>query len=382
MSLPPARKPIYQQIRDYLRKEILSGRWKPGDRLPSENELSAQFGGSRITVKQALAELVKEELVYRIQGRGTFVAEEAAGATAAFVRETPAAYMALSPAPAMYPASAPPTIALIIQYSLNTMIVELLDGIEEAAWEAGFRLLFMNARDSGDRELEMLRSASESGAKGIILFPAHGESYNEEVLRLAMRHYPVVVLDRYLRGVETNCVCSDNRDGAYCGTVHLIRQGHRRIGCVTSPVLGTTSLEDRLYGYEQALADHHIPVDHSARLHELSPEAIRTFLLNRNGITALIVFDSVHGSRIMAAAEQLGIRIPEDLSLVIFDDYFNADLFRVPPTVIVQPFRQMGREAARLLLELIRNPESERRKIMLPTTLVERNSTAPPKAEG
>lgn len=382
MSMPPARKPIYQQIRDYLREEILSRRWKPGDRLPSENELSVQFGGSRITVKQALADLVKEGLVYRIQGRGTFVTEGISGKTNGYVYETPSDYAASPPAPAPHPASVPPVIAVIIQQTLNTIIAELLDGIEGAAWEEGFRLLFMNARESAERELELLKSASGGGAKGIILFPAHGESYNEEVLRLTMMNYPVVVLDRYLRGVETNCVCSDNRDGTYRGTAHLIRLGHRRIGCVTSPVLGTTSLEDRLYGYEQALADHHIPVDHSARLHDLSPDAIRSFLLDRRDLSALIVFDSVHGSRIMAAAEHLGIRIPEDLSLVIFDDYPNADLFRVPPTVIVQPFRQMGREAARLLLELIGNPLAERRRIMLPTTLVERSSTAPPKLEG
>lgn len=136
----------------------------------------------------------------------------------------------------------------------------------------------MNARESRERELAMLKEAVQSGAKGIILFPVHGETYNEEVLRLTMEQYPVVVLDRYLRGVETNCVCSDNENGAYQAVSYLISKGHRRIGCISSPVLGTTSLEDRLHGYEQALADNLIPVDHAARLFEPTPEGIINFL--------------------------------------------------------------------------------------------------------
>lgn len=378
MSTTPKRIPIYQQIREYVTRQIASGQWLPGQRLPSENQLCRQFQGSRITVKQALSTLVQEGVIYRIQGRGTFVSEGVSFADLAESIAQPDTTVH-SGSENQSANSNPSTIVFIIQHTLDSMCSEMLLGIEEAAWEAGCRVIFMNARDSRERELEMLRSAAASDALGIILFPVHGESYNEEVLRLTMEHYPIVVLDRYLRGVETNCVCSDNREGAYRATVHLISQGHRRIGCMTSPVLGTTSLEDRLHGYEQALAEHHIPVDHSARLSELSPQAIQAFLTEQPDLTGLVIFDSVHGSRVMHASERLGIRIPQDLSLVIFDDYVNAELFRVPPTVIVQPFRRMGQEAARLLLELIRKPAAERQKIMLPTTLVERSSVAPPR---
>jgi GntR family transcriptional regulator, arabinose operon transcriptional repressor len=375
MNPTPKRIPIYQQIRTYLLEHIRQGNWKPGHRLPSENELAQQFGGSRITVKQAFSSLIEEGIVYRIQGRGTFVGENTpSGTTESALPGRSTASGDQEATLQANRAAVPPTIAFIIQSTLDSMVSELLLGIEETASEAGYRVLFMNARNSRERELRMLKEISVNGTAGTILFPVHGETYNEEVLRLTMERYPIVVIDRYLRGVDTNCVCSDNRGGAYQATVHLIRNGHRGIGCISSPVLGTTSLEDRLRGYEEALAEHQIPVDHGARLFDPTPEAIARFLKERGSLTALMVFDSVHGYHVMKAAEQLGIRIPRDLSLITFDDYQYPDLFRTPPTVIVQPFQQMGQEAVRLVLELIHNPQPERRRITLPVTLVERSS--------
>lgn len=383
MKQPNKRIPIYLQIREYITEQIRLGSWKPGDTLPSENELARLFQGSRITVKQALKTLVEEGVVYRVQGKGSFVAEGADSIMQAM--DSPVSINSFSlhpvagaPQYAGERLSAPPVIAFIIQNTLDSICSELLLGIEEAAADGGFRVLFMNARESRERELAMLKEAVQSGAKGIILFPVHGETYNEEVLRLTMEQYPVVVLDRYLRGVETNCVCSDNENGAYQAVSYLISKGHRRIGCISSPVLGTTSLEDRLHGYEQALADNLIPVDHAARLFEPTPEGIINFLRTQPPLTGLVAFDNVHGSLIMKAAEHLGIRIPEDLSLVIFDDYSYPELFRVPPTVIVQPFRKMGQEAALLLMELIHSPQAERRRITLPVQLIERKSVENP----
>ncbi|MDF2924183.1 MAG: hypothetical protein K0R57_3097 [Paenibacillaceae bacterium] len=396
MKQPAKRVPIYLQIRQYLIGQIRQGFWKAGDRLPSENELAHTFQGSRITVKQALTALVEEGAVYRVQGKGSFVAEGAAELLQGISGESQgsglppsaqsaqSAYSILSSpslpgGPSLMEAglSAPPLIAFIIQNTLGSICSDLLLGIEEAATDGGCRVLFMNARDSRERESAMLQEAVQSGAKGIILFPVHGETYNEEVLRLTMEHYPIVVLDRYLRGVETNCVCSDNHKGTYLAVSHLIGKGHRRIGCVSSPVLGTTSLEDRLHGYEQALADHGIPVDHAAMLFNPAPEAIADFLHTRTALTALVAFDSVHGGMVMKAAEQAGIRIPEDLSLVAFDDYPFAELFKVLPTVIVQPFREIGQAAAQLLMELISSPGAERRRVTLPVQLIERSSTGP-----
>jgi GntR family transcriptional regulator, arabinose operon transcriptional repressor len=368
MKSSSKRTPIYQQIRAYLLQGIREGKWKPGDRLPSEMDLAREFGGSRITVKQALSILIEEGIVYRIQGRGTYVTENVSTHSLQHVPKLPSV-----PKTGLSTAS-PPTIAFIIQRTLDSMCSELLLGIEETVSEAGYHLVFMNANDSKERELELLSAASDGGASGIILFPVHGVSYNEEVLRLTMNHYPIVVIDRYLRGVDTNCVCSDNREGAYQATRYLIQRGHRHIGCISSPVLGTTSLEDRLRGYEEALAEYQIPVDHTERLLEASPASIARFLAERRSLTAVLSFDSVHGYHVMKEAAQLGIRIPHDLSVINFDDYQHPDLFKTPPTVVVQPFRRMGGEAARLLLELIKNPSMERRRIMLPVNLVERAS--------
>ncbi len=358
-------EPMYAQIHDYILDGIQAGEWKAGDRLPSENELAARFGVSRITSKKAMEKLVEEGIAYRMQGKGSFVsASPGSGKPVLYASPTPAA-------------DRNGLVALILPRVDNRFTSNLLKGVEAVLDEAGCRVLLCSAHDSPERERLLLAEAIRLGVGGIIVYPANGEGYNEEILRLTLEGFPIVVIDRYLKGVETNCVCSDHRDGARQAVEHLLELGHRRIAFASTRPEGTTSLEDRLAGYEEALSERGVLPDRGNMLFDTNEDTVLAFLRERPETTAVFATHYVIGLRFIAAARRLGRRVPKDLSVVCFDDYEYSDLSAVPPTCIVQQEERIGREAASLALARMRNRALPRSKLVLPTELVVRASTAP-----
>ncbi|MCD9026187.1 GntR family transcriptional regulator [Cohnella silvisoli] len=381
MAKASQRIPLYTQIRKYIQDQVTQKIWLPNDRIPSENELANQFGVSRITVKNALSELIEEGLIFRVQGKGSFISPTPSG--------EPLIYR---PDPANL--SSKPLIAYLMPRLENMFTARLLSGVESELSKQGYRLLFCRTLDSLEIEKEMLREVVQLGAKGIIIFPVEGETYSDEILRLTLSEFPLVVLDRYLRGVETNCVCSDNVEGARAATSHLVELGHIGIGFISTSCQGTTSIEDRLSGYEKALADHNIHVNHNLRLVHFDNEQVNTilqegsanedvkremqaFLKKNSEMTAVFAINSAVGLTLIEAATELGLRVPEDLSVVFFDNYELSALSSIPPTCVSQQEKELGMEAAKLLVSIIDNPKQDRKKILLPTKLIVRKSTAP-----
>jgi GntR family transcriptional regulator of arabinose operon len=350
--------------------------------LPSEIEFSEQFNVSRITVKNALAQLIEDNLIYRVQGKGSFVSRDLTGEPKIYQQE-----------PVPTSAKSKPMVAYLMPRLGNTFTAQLLNGIESELTKLNHRLIFCKTYDSQEIEKQVLREVVQLGVSGIIIFPVDGESYNEEILRLTLNDFPLVVVDRYLRGIETNCVCSDNVDGAHQGTSHLIESGHRRIGFISTAYQGTTSIEDRLIGYEKALAEHNIPVEHRLRLVHFEGEQVNSvlkdgiadpqikgeiqeFLKQNPDMTAVFAINSAVGLTVIEAAKEMGIQVPEQLSIVFFDNYELSALSSIPPTCISQEEYVMGEEAARLLVSIIENPKQERRKIITSNKLIVRKSVA------
>lgn len=370
------RVPLYSQIRDYILDQIHQNTWRANDQLPTEADLAKQFGVSRFTIKKALSELVLEGLVYRIQGKGTYIAGTVGDQHDNSPQLAEVSGGALRPIVFLSPS---------IQTSLSSSI---LAGIEKQLSADGYQVLYRASRNEQDTERQILQECVRMGVKGVIIFPVDGESYSEEILRLALNQFPVVVIDRYLRGVDTNCVCSDHSGGAFDATSYLIEQGHSNVAFVAVHGRTTTSLEDRLTGYERALAKHSIPLDHQRCLYELLEDRqreddpketkaiVRSFLERNSEVTAVFAATTANGLAVMEAAEDLGIRVPEQLSVIFFDDYLYSSLSRIPPSCVVQQEQAIGEEAAKLLLSVMDNPLQERRKIVLPTRLVLRQSTA------
>jgi GntR family transcriptional regulator of arabinose operon len=357
------RIPLYIQLRTFILEQIQQHRWQSGNRLPSENELAKQFGVSRITVKNAVKTLVQEGLIYRVQGRGSFVAAPGTGEPTLISTESSNNSL--------------PLIAYLMPWLRNGFTANLLSGVEEEISKSGFNVLFYKTHDSQQLEKELIHQVIQLGVKGIIIFPVEGEHFNEELVQLTLSRFPIVLIDREMRGIAANSVCSDHSGGAYAATKHLIEQGHRQIAFIGSSKRGTMSVEERILGYEKALSDHGLPIHHSHRLLHAEANDIEDFLREHNEITAVFAENSGTGNHIIKIANTLSKSIPERLSLVFFDDYEYSEMSRIQPTVVVQQEEEIGKEAARLLLSLINNPMQEQKKIVLPSHLTVRQSTKP-----
>jgi GntR family transcriptional regulator of arabinose operon len=375
--LKQIRIPLYKQIQDYIIDHIRHNKWLPNERIPSENELARQFKVSRITAKNALNALIQDGFIYRIQGKGSFVAPDAGQ-------------------PILYqpePMQRDKYVAYLMPRLDNLFTANLLNGIEDVLSQNGYHLLFCKTHDSQDMEKALLRQMSQQKVDGIIIHPVHGETYNEEILKLVLNHFPVVVVDRYLKGIDTNCVCSDNVAGTYEAVKRLIELEHTHIGFVSTYFQGTSSIEDRLYGYEMALVENQFPIDHRFRLVHLdnkqvnsvfehggadpeSKQMINAFLKQNDELTAVIAANSAVGLTVLEAAEEMGICVPDDLSVIFLDDFELSSFSRIPPTCLSQQEKIIGQEAARMLLSIMANPKQDRIKKTMPTKLIERKSTS------
>ncbi|MET3547535.1 DNA-binding LacI/PurR family transcriptional regulator [Paenibacillus favisporus] len=361
--------PMYKKIENYILEQIRSGNWKPMSRIPSENELSDQFGVSRITVKNALSNLVDRGIVYRMQGKGTFVSEQRAEAL----------FPPLSTEAAL-PSSK--TVGFLLPRLDNRFTANLLSGIEDSLAEEGYHLLFSKTNDSQECEIQKIREMKQAGVAGLIIYPVEGENYNNEILSLTLNRFPLVLLDRLLKGVETNSVSSNNYEAGQQAVQHLYDLGHRNIGFISTKSEGTSSIEDRLAGYEQALEDRHILIDRSLQMTRLGMdnsdeeviEMIQQFLQANPHMTAAL--SSNFSPHVIQAALAMGLRVPEDLSVVFFDDVVYPDFSIVPPTAVVQQERELGREAGKLIVEQIEDDAPGYKQIKLPTRLIPRRSTS------
>ncbi|MFB9276491.1 GntR family transcriptional regulator [Cohnella cellulosilytica] len=357
------KKPLHIQIREYIKGQIDEGILKEGDQLPTEAELMSHFKVSRVTITTAIKHLVKEGLVYRIAGKGTFV-------KAAEMNH-------YSDNPRLKEIN-PKLIGFVMLPFHDNFTYRLLYGIEEACRDAGYTLVVKSVF-SQEEEQAAIREMAAAGAAGLIICPVDGESYNEEILQLRANSFPFVLVDRFLPGIQTNAVYSDNYQGGEMGAEYLAGLGHRKIGVVSSPKSKTSSAEERFRGYldfaSQALlqveprhwltrTDDELPYHDEIN----SMERIREWLAKNTDVTAVFALNPLDAVYVAKVAESLNIRVPEDLAILSFDDPGIRDLHHPFFGFIEQNLEEIGAQAVNLLVETIGDPATLR-QIKIPVAL-------------
>lgn len=230
-------EPLYRQIYAQLRGDISAGHLKPGERIASEKELSEQFHVSRITAKKALEMLFDEGLIERFQGKGSFVAHPDVGAHL------------LSASSAAPPAH---LIGVVLPEVSDAFGIRLLRGIESACSANRAFVVLRLSHGQQEGEEQAIRALLDLNVNALIVLPVHGEFYNPELLRVVLSGFPVVLVDRYLKGIPAPSVSTDNVKAARHLAEHLINQGHRAIAYVSPPASNTSTLEERLQGFNEA----------------------------------------------------------------------------------------------------------------------------------
>jgi LacI family transcriptional regulator len=201
---------------------------------------------------------------------------------------------------------------------------------------------------------------------------------------LTNRGVPFVLIDHQGIGRDCPAVGATNWQGAYHATEYLIKLGHTRIGFITGSMdLGCA--DERLEGYRSALRTYHLPNEpeliYEGTFFQPDGYAGASALLNLiHPPTAIFASNDVMAMGVMDAVRNRGFRVPDDISIVGFDDIPQASMVRPGLTTVNQPLEKMGRVATQMLLDLFRNKEKTDNRIELPTELVIRESCQPPRA--
>ncbi|MCR4439609.1 MAG: LacI family DNA-binding transcriptional regulator [bacterium] len=271
-------------------------------------------------------------------------------------------------------------IAIILPIFTGYFFVELLRGVQEEAIRHHYDLILYSVHQTDKLELFLERTLRERRVDGVLLISL--PISDRYARKFVSARVPIVLVDSFHPALDSITV--ENREGAYQATRHLLQLGHRRVGMIVGH-LRSLPARVRLQGYRQALADSGVPVDEryvvvvdsipgqDGFCREAGYRAMRQLLaLGDERPTAVFVSSDVQAEGAMRAASEAGVRVPEDIAIVGFDDIEIAELLGL--TTMHQPMLEMGRLAVDRLAERIRQPQAPRFARTFATSLVVRRS--------
>jgi LacI family transcriptional regulator len=274
-------------------------------------------------------------------------------------------------------------VGVLVPILYDLYFSALLAGAAEAAYEHETRLVLSPTLHEHAREVSLLDRLMHGLTDGALIVLPEESSAD---LELALSdEYPFVVVDPLMPlDARIPSVAAAHRAGADQAMEHLLALGHRRIAAITGPP-GWVATEERRAGYHAALAAAGIAPDPDLEVasdFEFAPgmEAAGVLLDLPEPPTAIFAFNDAIGLGTLRAARERGIRVPEDLSIVGFDDIKYATIVSPALTTVRQPLAEMGRTGVSLLLRLMERPRPTMHRVELPTRLVVRESTAPPRS--
>src|SRR5690606_34977262 len=375
----PSKNPkqqLYLQVADKVMEMIKNRNLQPHEPVPSEGELAKLFGVSRMTSKLALERLAEQGLVYRLPRRGTFLADQSGGGPA--LRNDSKKTLVTAAAER----KSNKLIALIMPH-MSDYTSRIIHAVEQELQKHDYDLILKISKDKDDEDRYLQRLA-EMGIDGMILFPQGRKTCSDQVLRIKLEQIPIVIIDRIFREVQIDCVYHDHYQGSYQMAQYLIAKGHREIGYTSNAIENITSREERYQGYIQALLDHGIPVKKefihfrsvlcdSSRVNEMDPEQAQ-FISSNPEMTAVMCGDDHVAISTLFTALQMGISVPEQLSIAGFSNIKLSAFTPVPLTTVRQDTDRLARSAIELLMKRVNLSKEKQLTIKIQTEIVERNS--------
>lgn len=265
-------------------------------------------------------------------------------------------------------------IGILVPELSNGYIGEIVRGADEELFRSDYNMMLYTTHRYQGKESAYVKSIYSGLSDGLLLIvPITQKTYLDA---LKDQNFPYVLVDQ--ADETSNVVNSTNWQGAYDATTYLIGLGHRKIAHITGmPAISTA--HERLEGYKAALNDHHIPVNENYILegdfnHKLGYIQAQKIMVMEDRPTAVFAANDLTALGTLEAARDHGLSIPDDISIIGFDDIPQARLSFPKLTTMRQSLDEMGRTAVKLLLEQIANPEQPPQRVTLTTQLVERES--------
>lgn len=267
-------------------------------------------------------------------------------------------------------------VGLLVDYLSSSYMDEIIRGIDEALDAENYDLMLYTTHRRKTKESAYVTKLTRRLADGLLLIlPRNAGAYLDT---LRQRQFPHVLIDYLSDQQNVPSVSATNFRGAHDAMSFLLSLGHKRIGFITG-TMEFGCARDRLDGYRTALKDFGIPVDphlvcEGNFMQPQGYQCAQTLLSLPEPPTAIFASNDMMAFGVMEAARERGLRLPEDLSIVGFDDIPQASHVHPALTTIRQPLEEMGRSAAHLLLKYMAHPNTEIERIELPTRLVIRES--------
>ena len=339
----------YTQIEEYLKEQIYSGTIQKGDKISSEAELSKQFNLSRQTVRNAISALIESGLLYSAQGKGTFVRNK--------------------------PLSKPKTFLLGLGtqfYTNYSIFPKIVSGISELTESQGYSIIISETQNTYEGESRCLQSFLDKNVDGLIMEPCkttlpnvNNKLYKEFV----SRGIPIIFFNGYRNDLDCSYVVSNDEIGGYNAARHLLENGHRDI----SVFLKFDDLQghERFRGIYRAFDEYGI-IPAEKNMLWFSTEDYPYFWdlsSNENDkfdkqfydcfsrSTAIIAYNDFIAAKALQLLKLKGIKIPEDYSIVSFDDTKQVNIVNRRITSIEHPSLIMGQRLGKAILGMICNPE-------------------------
>ncbi len=272
------------------------------------------------------------------------------------------------------------TIGLVISDIRNVFFSNLAKGVEDKCRKNGWNLILCNTNDLHQRDMEYIRVLADKGVDGILYAMAADSNFEKATESLNFMDnlkIPYVMIDRTIKDHNCNIVKTDHVKGGYLATKHLIELGHERIACVTGPNFLNDTV-NRLAGYKKALSEANITYD-SAIIYEgnytIESGKAAVDALVKKDYSAIFAFNDMSAYGVYNQLKKSNIRIPDDISLVGYDNIFFSELLDIPLTSINQPVYEAGAKAAELIIDRKKQGENQIKEIVFEPDLVIRKST-------
>ncbi|MCC6458726.1 MAG: LacI family DNA-binding transcriptional regulator [Caldilineaceae bacterium] len=270
------------------------------------------------------------------------------------------------------------SLAAIVPDIQNSFFTSVIRGIEDSAHRAGYMLFLCDVEDDLEREEKYIDILSADTVAGVVLCTSDETRLERQIDALAASKIPLVLLERVRGCLEVDTILAENAQGSYEAVQHLLETGHQRIAIIAGPDEYAPGRE-RLEGYKSALHDHGLSLEEAlVRRTDFTVNAAQeatTQLLQLSAPpSALLVCSGLMALGTVQVIRERGLRMPEDLALIIFDDPEWSKVIDPPITTIAQPAYAMGQAAAELLLQRIQQPDIPPQHIRLSPTFMHRQS--------
>lgn len=360
-------EPLYAQIQSYIADKINSNEWPEHHQIPSERELGERFDVSRITAKNAVLGLVNEGLLYRHRGKGTFVAKRA---------------VAVLPGRENDKDKSKKIIGFLFHWMELHYGALLFAGLETELTAQGYHVVYKRVAAASD-ESRAIRELLDIPVSGLVVLASPEEHFNEDIIRLLLDKFPLVLVEKTMRDMRANSVYCDTEKAGALMAEYLLARGIDEIGLLTYPESFTYGVKERILGFRAGLRDnggkaltettmltitpHDLDYAGQMQIKEEVVQEIEQFLRQNKELRALAVVDALLARYAGIACARLGL---DEMAIVCCDEPSGYRGELMPAAYIDQSPMELGRTAARLLLDGL-NGRAEPQTVALVPRLVE-----------